>query len=271
MDGLARLNAEHHVLRVRIILAEIVAVIGRNQRDLEFFLQLQQVALNARFFRQSLVLNFEIEIAFAENIAERYGGFTSCVVLPFSEILGNFTLKTRGQTDQPSGVLSQEFLAYARLVVEAMQRRLRDNLDQIAIAFIVLRQHDKMVVAIAFLIGTVVLFLADVEFATQDGLHARFLRSVYERHSAEDVAVVGHGHAGHVEFFDALDQALDVTSAVEHRVISVEMKMYELRLGHSEFKPWLCSSILCVAGTACMHRQAVENRGRNALHFPLVH
>ena len=52
------------------------------------------------FFRQALVLDFEIEIAFAEDVAEGRGGFARGVVLPFRQALGDFALQTRGQTDQ---------------------------------------------------------------------------------------------------------------------------------------------------------------------------
>ena len=106
MDGLAGLNAEHHILRVGIVLTEIVAIVGRDQRDAEFLLQLHEVGLDARLLRQALVLNFEIEISFAENVAKGNGGFAGGVVLPFRQALGNFALQTSGQPEKPSGVLS---------------------------------------------------------------------------------------------------------------------------------------------------------------------
>ena len=97
-----------------------------------------------------------------------------------------------------------------------MQRRFGDNLDQVAVALVILSQHDQMVVAVAFRRGAMVLFLADIKFAAKDRLHTRFLRRIDERHRAKDVAMIGHGHRRHVELFDTLDQALDVASAVEH-------------------------------------------------------
>ena len=47
MDRLARLNADHHVLRVGIVFAEIVAVVGGNQRKAKIFFQLEQVGMDA--------------------------------------------------------------------------------------------------------------------------------------------------------------------------------------------------------------------------------
>ena len=207
------------------------------------------------FFRQSLVLNLEIEIALAEDVVEGDGGFAGRVVLPFRQPLGDFALQTCRQTDQPLRVLGQKFLADARLVVEAVQRSLGDDLHQVAITLVVLGQHDQMVVAVAFGRGAMVFLLADVELAAQDRLHARFFGGIDELDRAEDVAVVGHGDRGHVEFFDALDQAFDVASAIEHGVVGMQMKMNELGLGHQELGPQLCSFYFMRRGTSvCMGR-----------------
>ena len=76
---------------------------------------------------------------------------------------------------------------------------------------------------------SMVVLLADVQLAADDRLDARGLGGVHEMHRAKDVAVIGHGHGRHAEFLHALDQLLDVASAVEHRVIGVQVQMDELR------------------------------------------
>jgi len=76
----------------------------------------------------------------------------------------------------------------------------------------------------------VVVFLADVEFAADDGLHARMLGRVDEVDRAKNIAVIGHGHGGHAKLFYALTKFFDVTSAVEHGVVGVEVEVDEL--GH---------------------------------------
>ena len=49
-----------------------------------------------------------------------------------------------------------------------------------------------------------VFLLADVELAAQDRLDSRFFGGIDEMHGAEDIAVIGHGDRGHIEFLDAL-------------------------------------------------------------------
>ena len=51
-DRFAGLDAEHHVLRVRIVFAEVVAVVGSDHGDAEFLLQPEQIVVNALLFRR---------------------------------------------------------------------------------------------------------------------------------------------------------------------------------------------------------------------------
>ena len=73
-----------------------------------------------------------------------------------------------------------------------------------------------------------VFLLADVKLAAQNRLDSRLLRVVEEVHGAEDVAVVRHGHGGHVQFLGALAQQLGVACAVQHGVVGMKMKMNEI-------------------------------------------
>ena len=154
--------------------------------------------------------------------------FARLVVMLERQFFGNFALQAAGQSDQSLRVLGQKFLADSRLVVEAVQRSLGDDLHQVAIAFVVLRQHDQVVVGVALGRRAVVFLLADVQLAAQDRLHSGFLGGIDELHRSEDVAVVGHGDGGHVEFLDAIDQLGGLAGAVEHGVIGVQMEMNEL-------------------------------------------
>ena len=98
------------------------------------------------------------------------------VVLLFHQALGDFALQAAGQADQSLGVLGQKLLADARLVIEAVQRSLRGDLDQVAVAFFVFGQHQQVVVGVALgrrALDVVVVLLADVKLAADDRLDAR--------------------------------------------------------------------------------------------------
>ena len=181
---------------------------------------------------EPLVLDLEVEIALAEDVVVTCSSQLGRLVLPFRQPLGNFALKACGEADQSLRVVGEKLLADARLVIEPVQRGLGDDLHQVAIALVVLGQHDEMVVAVALGRRAMIFLLADVELATQDRLHARFLGGVHERYRAEDVAVIGHGDRRHLQLLDAIDETLDLARAVEHGEIGMQVKMDEFRLGH---------------------------------------
>jgi hypothetical protein len=65
------------------------------------------------------------------------------------------------------------------------------------------------------------------------------VRCVYKMHRAKNIPVVGHGHRGHAKFMNPVNQFLDVTSAVEQRVVAVQMQVDELVLAHEALGLWL--------------------------------
>src|SRR6516165_12541979 len=127
-------------------------------------------------------------------------------------------------------MLREKMLADAWLVVKAIKRCFGNDLHQVAISFVILSEHDKVVVRVAFRRDAVIFFLADVELAAQNGFDASIMGGTDKRNGAEDVAVIGHRHGGHVKGFDPLDELLDLTSAIEHGIVGMEMEMDELRL-----------------------------------------
>jgi hypothetical protein len=78
----------------------------------------------------------------------------------------------------------------------------------------------------------VIIFLADVKLASDDRFNANLVRGIHKVHRAKDVSMVGHGHGRHAQFVNAMDEFVDVASAVEQRIIAMQMQMDELILAH---------------------------------------
>lgn len=132
----------------------------------------------------------------------------------------------QAEADDALVVLAQEVLVDARLVVHALDVGQRDELDEIAIARLVLREQDQMVVADAI---DLAVFLArargHVDLAADDGLHALLLCLFIEVDDAVHGAVVGDGDAVHAERFRRLDEFLDAARTVEQAELRVDMEM----------------------------------------------
>jgi hypothetical protein len=129
-------------------------------------------------------------------------------------------------------VRRQELLADARLPVEAMQRGLRGDTDQVAVPFLVFRQHQQMVIVVVWRIGAVVLCLAHVEFAAQDGLDALFLSSVKKVHCSIDISVIGHRNRFLTQRRYPAYELFNVASPVQQRVLRMQMQMRKFSHGY---------------------------------------
>ena len=186
--------------------------------------------MDAMFHRQALILNFEVEILFPEDVGESACSGAGRVVVALCQTFGDLAFEASGEADQAAGVFGEKFLADARLVVKAVQRGFRGDLHQVAVAFFVLSKYQQVVVGIALRRRAMVVFLADVELATDDRLHAGVFGRIDEVDCAKNVAMVGHGHGGHAHLFHALAKFLDVTGAVEHGVVRMQVQVDEL--GH---------------------------------------
>jgi hypothetical protein len=72
----------------------------------------------------------------------------------------------------------------------------------------------------------------DVDFAADDRLDAVTDRLAVKFHSAEHVAVVGHGNGRLPERFDAIEQFVDLVRAIQQTIFGVTVEMNETRMFH---------------------------------------
>ena len=138
-------------------------------------------------------------------------------------------LEAAAQADQPSGVLRQQVLVDARLVVEPLGVAGRHQLDQVVVALARLRQQDQVVRGFA---GRAALgppiARRDVDLAAEDRIDAALPRLIVEHDRREHVAVLGDRHRRHLQLHRAVEQLLDPARAVEQRVLAVQVEMDEV-------------------------------------------
>ena len=194
-------------------------------RDLEFAFEAEEIVLNLALGGQALVLNLEVEVALAEDVLVLEGGGPGLVVFAGGELFAELAGEAAGGADEAFGVLGEPGLADARLAIEAVERGLRGDADEVAVALFVFGEDEEMVVVVALAGGAMVGVFADVELAAEDGLDALLLGGVEEVDGAVDVAMVGHGHRFLAEGGDAIDEFLDVAGAVEQGVFGMEMEV----------------------------------------------
>ncbi len=226
------LNAKQNLVRAAVVRRNVVRIVGRNQRNVEFLLHPEHRVAHLLVRAKLMVLNLQEEIAAPKDVLILPCGRLCLVVLSLHNLLRNLTGEAARKTNQSPGILRQKILAHTRLAVEAMERSLGSQANQIAIAFFVLREHQQVVVLqVRIRLGAMVIFLADVKLAPKDGLDSLLLRSVEEVHGAKDIAMVGHGDSGLAQRMNMLDQFVYVAGAVEQRIICMQMEVGKLS-GH---------------------------------------
>ena len=142
---------------------------------------------------------FQKETVLSEDIAEKPGRLFGRGIFAFGQQLRHFALQAPGERYQSFAVLGKKFLADTRLVIKTAQRSLGGDFDQIAIAFIVLHQHRQVVIGVTFGWRAMIVFLADVEFATQDRLDPCCFGEVIKIRRAEYISVIGYRDRGHLQ------------------------------------------------------------------------
>ena len=232
VHGGLRLDAEQHLVGLHVAGIEIVAVVGGHQRQMELFGDLHEAVVDRHLFLQAVGLQFQIEAAGVDvRIFPRKGkGLVHVAGLDGPRHLARDAGR---KADEPLGILAQQGLVHARLVVEALQKALGHQLDEVVIARVVLGQQDK-VVPFAGQFGRLVeMVVADVDLAAENGLDADLGALLGEIGRAVHVAVIGDGAGGHAEVLGAVAQVLEADGPVQQAVFGMAVQMHEI--GHAAF------------------------------------
>ena len=133
----------------------------------------------------------------------------------------------------------------ARLVVQAADVRVGDELGEVLVAFEIPGEHahvEVLMLAAVRLVGERVV-PDEVKLAAKERLELHvalgaLLGFVPEIKEAEEVAVVGDRDRAHVHIAGALHQAVDAAAAVEHAVVRMHVEVHEVsangfRVGHA--------------------------------------
>jgi len=75
---------------------------------------------------------------------------------------------------------------------------------------------------------------SDVHLAADDGLYSVAIGLLIEVNGSEDIAVIRHGHRGHLIFLCPLQQILDADCTVQEAVLSMDVQVDERGVLHSQ-------------------------------------
>ena len=236
---------------VVILRAQEVGVVVDDQRQPELVRELAEIRVDLLLLGH-VALKLDVEARLAPLIRTERGcmplrlgdrTFPEDGILPRAQVVLEVRRERRAEVaidrDDAVAPLRERRLIHARLVVEAVEERIRGELEEVAVPLVVLGEQDKVPAAVllagmglvAAVADLAVAVDGDVRLDADDRLDADFLGLQVELHRPEHVAVVGDRDGIHAELLDALQQPLDAVAAVEQRVLAVQVEVREHRLG----------------------------------------
>src|SRR3989344_6458797 len=147
-----------------------------------------------------MVAKLKEKISSAENILIFQRKLLRIVVLTSHERAVHLAAEAGRKREEPLVMFAQEVLVHARLVVEALQMRFRDKLDEVFPSRLVFREKHEMKVFFRCILAESVA-RRDIRLNTKDGFHARLLRLLVEFNGAVEHAMVGERQRVHPELF----------------------------------------------------------------------
>ena len=168
-----------------------------------------------------MVLDFQKVIFLAKNIDIFLNTAACSLQVVLQNHLRHFTGNAGTEADNALVIGTQHVLVYARFIIKALQLTDADNLHQVMVACIVLRQQNQMVHA------AVIFFqmraLRKIYLAADNRLDACLGALLIKFHCAVHRAVVGNRQAVHAQLLGVGHQLRDFRSAVQQTVFRMYM------------------------------------------------
>ena len=254
------LDAEQDILQVRVFFQRVMRIVGRDHRDVQFLAQRHQPLVYGRQLRNVPVLHKLKVVSPAENFLVPRRRLARRVHIAPRYRPRHFPAWAARQRYDALAVLRQQLAVYARLVVEAFQVRLGDELDQIVVPPLAVRKQRHVVGRLVVRIALVAAGGRDIGFAADYGLDARFLRDLVKVDRAVHPAVVRDGEAVHPQLHGAVDEILQAAKPVKHAVFGVRVQVREQRRGLRQVRSKFRFS---AAARACAKRKRAAARMRS--------
>jgi len=234
LHGLARLDAQQDLVGLVVGALEVVAVVGRHERDGQFLRDGHQLFVHDRLLGNPVLHHLQVVIALAEDVPVLLCGGPRPLQVTLEDPVGDLAVQTGARGDEPLAVRGQQLLVDSRTVVKAFQKSRRGELHQVPVALEVLDQDDEMAGRLSRALRGLVepALRGHVELAADDGLDPRLVGLLVEVDGTVHVAVVGDGHGGHPEFLGLFEEVAEADGAVQEAVLGVEVEMDEIDVLH---------------------------------------
>ena len=236
----AGVDAEQVLLRRRVLLVDVVGVVGGEQRDLQVLRQPEQTLPDPLLQREVVVHQLQEVALPAEDVLVVGRRLAGRVVVAVAQVHLHLARRAARGGDDALAVLGEQVTVDPGLLEEAVAPRPGREPEQVVHALGGLREQRHVGVGAprGDVVGAAVVEVHAPALGAGDvggrvGLHPddrldpRGLGHLVELVGAEDVAVVGHRDRRHPEVGGPLGQGVEPGRAVEHGVLGVDVQVDE--------------------------------------------
>jgi len=146
-------------------------VIGGNKGDTKPASQVSYFRQDFFLLGKAVILNFKVEIFFAENLKVLPGGCLGFIIHVFNQKIIDLALEATGKSNQSGGMFTQNVLINSWAVIKAFQISTGNKLTEMAITLFILDQKNQMIISTLIAITGFFLqsgFGSNINFAAQD-------------------------------------------------------------------------------------------------------
>src|SRR2546422_2736933 len=230
-ESFARADAQQDVMWMRVAVAQVVDVVGADEAQAEILRNRRDAAVDDALLLDAVPLHLEKKVLGAEDVLVRGRRVARFPLLLMREALGDLAFQAAAETDETLGMLREQLLVDARLVVETFGVPGRHELDQIVVALAGLGEQHEMIRRLPRIPALVTAIARrDVHLTPENRLHALLAGLIVEHHRRKEVPVLGDRNRRHLQLRCVVQQLVDAARAVEQRELGVEMQMNEF--GH---------------------------------------
>ena len=232
----AGLDAAQHPLHLRIVLFQIMHVVGAHQRQPRFLRKAHQTGVDGLLLLEAVILQLQIKMLRPEGVGiPACGLLRAGLVLP-QQATRDLARQAGGQRDQPVVIAGEQLPVDARAAVEPFRPCAADQLQQVTVARFVLAQQHEVGIAV---VRAVHLIAAparrDVHLAPDDRADALFFTFAVKIDRAVQHAVIRDRQRRLAQRLRAGNEGGQPARPVEQAVFAVDVQMHEIGHGGSSF------------------------------------
>ena len=221
----ARGDALQDELGLGLGAAEVVAVVGGDDRQLEALREVDEDLVEGDLLGEAVVLELDEEVAGLEAVLEAAERVAPRGLSLHQDLLRHVAAHAGGGADDPLVVLAQDVEVDAR-AAPRLDPAAADQAHEVLVAVLAGREEHEVV--LHPVLGPRAIARGERDLAAEDRLDLRGLARFVEAHRAVHVVVIGQRDGAHPELTDLLDQAVQPDRPIEHGELGVDVEVDEL-------------------------------------------